>query len=593
MNNENHNEHASHPTDSTYIKIAVILAVITALEVAIFYIDGIPDMVFFTILICMSIVKFAIVAMYYMHLKFDESIFVWFFGGGILLASGVIIALMVLFNHDGQTGGATESEFDSIEGTRWSGSYMLRGNPPCEGVFEGVVELVLAVNGKEPLPISLEEREDIVGSPIVGAARLNVVMALQEDGTCGVTSGGPHEYNFNGELGEVSPSGSMDFALTQLSTESGSNIRFMASGTLKADGGIEGDLFTGRRAAYAWLDLEPELIAAATPTPAPTPELIVPQSLPSPVTPDQIDLSLHLTAETFDGFPRPQALAFDGEYIWVADSEENTVTKLDQDGQIMGKVSVGDGPRTILYAAEYIWVGNGRDGSITKIDPSDLATNTYPLGDGYTAPIDLAHDGELLWVVTSWGNAVYAMNMEGEVVNRIPIRGMHPSPWTIALQGEYLWVASLNLQEVQKFNRDGILVARYKVSDEPPSASGYEEMPGLGGQGPSGLAFDGESMWVGINWEGKLVQLSLEGEVLRQIVIGGWPGHLTFDGRYIWTAAWGSLTIMRIDVTTGETGFFPLDSPSSLVSTGDALWAASLFDKKLLKLVPSSPVKDE
>ena len=56
MNNENHNEHASHPTDNTYIKIAVILAVITALEVAIFYIDGIPDMVFFTILICMSIV---------------------------------------------------------------------------------------------------------------------------------------------------------------------------------------------------------------------------------------------------------------------------------------------------------------------------------------------------------------------------------------------------------------------------------------------------------------------------------------------------------------------------------------------------------
>ena len=100
-------------------------------------------------------------------------------------------------------------------------------------------------------------------------------------------------------------------------------------------------------------------------------------------------------------------------------------------------------------------------------------------------------------------------------------------------------------------------------------------------------------MWVGINWEGKLVQLSLEGEVLRQIVIGGWPGHLTFDGRYIWTPAWGSFTILRVDVATGETGFFPLDSPSSLVSTGDALWAASLFDKKLLKLSWGSPVKGE
>ena len=98
MNNENHNEHSSHPTDNTYIKIAVILGVITALEVAIFYVGWIPDLVFFTILICMSVVKFAIVAMYYMHLKFDESIFLWLFGGGILLASCVIIALMVLFD---------------------------------------------------------------------------------------------------------------------------------------------------------------------------------------------------------------------------------------------------------------------------------------------------------------------------------------------------------------------------------------------------------------------------------------------------------------------------------------------------------------
>jgi caa(3)-type oxidase subunit IV len=97
MNNENHSE-PSHPTNSTYAKIAVILAVMTALEVAIFYVGGIPDLVFFGVLISMSIVKFAIVAMYYMHLKFDESIFVYFFGGGIVLASCVIIVLMVLFD---------------------------------------------------------------------------------------------------------------------------------------------------------------------------------------------------------------------------------------------------------------------------------------------------------------------------------------------------------------------------------------------------------------------------------------------------------------------------------------------------------------
>jgi cytochrome c oxidase subunit IV len=98
MNKENHSEHSSHPTDNAYLKIAAILAIITALEVAIFYVGGIPDLVFFTILIIMSVVKFAIVAMYYMHLKFDEIIFTWFFVGGLLLACCVIIALMALFD---------------------------------------------------------------------------------------------------------------------------------------------------------------------------------------------------------------------------------------------------------------------------------------------------------------------------------------------------------------------------------------------------------------------------------------------------------------------------------------------------------------
>ena len=587
MINLNPNKHTSHPTNNTYIKVAVILAVMTALEVAIFYVGGIPNLIFFTILICMSVVKFVIVAMYYMHLKFDESIFVWFFAGGVLLASSVIIVLMVLFNQTGQTGMATQSEFDSMNGTRWSGSYVLRGNPPCEGIFEGVVELVLAMGDKQSLPISLQEREDAIGFSLSGAARLNVVMEFQDDGTCRAIPDGPHEYLFEGELGDLSSSGSMDFTLSPLSHMEYNEVVFMPWGTLQSDGGIDGDLFTGDRAAYAWLDLDPMLVPEPTPTPVPTPVLTVPEHLPVPVTPDQMDLRTKMTAVTFEGFDRPQALAFDGEYIWVAHSAENMVTKLSQDGHVMATVTVGDGPRTMLYAGGYLWVGNGRDGTMTKVDLSGQVIDTYPLGKGYTSPIDLAYDGELLWVVTSWGNAVYSMNMNGEVVNKIPIRGMHPSPWAIALEGEHLWVASLNLQEVQKFRRDdGTLVARYKVADEPLSASGYEETPGLGGQGPSGLAFDGESMWVGINWQGKLIQLSLDGEVLSQIVVGGWPGHLSFDGRYLWTPAWGSKMILRVDVTTGETGFFPFDSPSSVVSTGDALWAASLFGENILKLVP-------
>ena len=95
-NNETEHVGVAHPTPVTYAKIAVILGLITAVEVALFYIPSMSD-ILVPLFIILSLVKFALVAMFYMHLKFDERIFSILFVGGLLLASCVIIALMVLF----------------------------------------------------------------------------------------------------------------------------------------------------------------------------------------------------------------------------------------------------------------------------------------------------------------------------------------------------------------------------------------------------------------------------------------------------------------------------------------------------------------
>lgn len=103
-NSETDHTGVAHPTPLTYVKIAVILAVITAVEVALFYIPSIAD-ILVPLFIVLSLVKFALVAMYYMHLKFDERIFSALFVGGLLLATCVIAALLVLF---GVSGGFTK-----------------------------------------------------------------------------------------------------------------------------------------------------------------------------------------------------------------------------------------------------------------------------------------------------------------------------------------------------------------------------------------------------------------------------------------------------------------------------------------------------
>lgn len=82
-------------SDAGYIRIAVILAVITALEVSTYYVDFGP--LFMPALLTMMVVKFFMVVSYFMHLKFDSKIFGFLFYTGLGLALFVYIAALATF----------------------------------------------------------------------------------------------------------------------------------------------------------------------------------------------------------------------------------------------------------------------------------------------------------------------------------------------------------------------------------------------------------------------------------------------------------------------------------------------------------------
>lgn len=90
-------EHA-HPGVMVYVQIAIILAIITSAEVAIYYIDAMEPYLVYTLL-ALSAVKFLIVVGYFMHLKFDNRLFAGFFFFGLTLGIGVVCAFLALFNH--------------------------------------------------------------------------------------------------------------------------------------------------------------------------------------------------------------------------------------------------------------------------------------------------------------------------------------------------------------------------------------------------------------------------------------------------------------------------------------------------------------
>jgi cytochrome c oxidase subunit 4 len=91
-----HGEH-EHPSEQKYIKIAIILTIITAIEVAIYYVDWMHDSgVLVPALFILSIGKFLTVIGYYMHLKFDSPLFRYMFIAALIGSLAVIGALIAL-----------------------------------------------------------------------------------------------------------------------------------------------------------------------------------------------------------------------------------------------------------------------------------------------------------------------------------------------------------------------------------------------------------------------------------------------------------------------------------------------------------------
>lgn len=92
-----HEGHGDHPTTGFYWMIGIILAVLTFVEVAVYYIAAFEP-VEVPLLVVLSTAKVILVMMYFMHLKFDSRVFTWVLMAGVVLATFMVVAMVVIYN---------------------------------------------------------------------------------------------------------------------------------------------------------------------------------------------------------------------------------------------------------------------------------------------------------------------------------------------------------------------------------------------------------------------------------------------------------------------------------------------------------------
>ena len=173
----------------------------------------------------------------------------------------------------------------------------------------------------------------------------------------------------------------------------------------------------------------------------------------------------------------PHGIAFDGTHIWVTNSGNNTVSKIDiSDNSVDEPVRVEKNPHGIAFDGTHIWVTNSGNNTVSKIDISNNSVDE-PVRVGQN-PHGIAFDGTHIWVANSGDDYVSKIDITSNtVVARVTV-GTRSSG--IAFDGTHIWVANSGNDYVSKIDiTSNTVVARVSV-----------------GKFLSGIAFDGTHIWV-------------------------------------------------------------------------------------------------
>jgi len=87
-----------HATVQTYIRVAVVLGMVTAIEIGALYVPGIPSHALVALLLAFSVLKFWLVVAFFMHLRYDNKLLTALFVGPLIIAMGIILAIMAFFS---------------------------------------------------------------------------------------------------------------------------------------------------------------------------------------------------------------------------------------------------------------------------------------------------------------------------------------------------------------------------------------------------------------------------------------------------------------------------------------------------------------
>ncbi len=185
--------------------------------------------------------------------------------------------------------------------------------------------------------------------------------------------------------------------------------------------------------------------------------------------------SLAASGSFFRGTVRPMLAAFGS--IWIV-HPDGYVLRIDADSaRGVGSVGVGNAPSAIAAGAGSVWVTNSADGTVTRIDPATLVTTTIPVGHG---PAAVAVNAAGAWIANAGDNTLVRVDTGTNAV--VGTTRVGDGPTALLATPTALWVAN---------GRDGTVMRL------DPRSGTLTKTIGIG-ETPDALAFAAGQVWVGV-----------------------------------------------------------------------------------------------
>ncbi len=258
---------------------------------------------------------------------------------------------------------------------------------------------------------------------------------------------------------------------------------------------------------------------------------------------------------------RPGAIAFGAGSLWVANRDDQTISRVDATTlQTLRNIPVGDPPTGIAAARGAVWVVGSSSTesfvSVSRIDPQfDVIDHTVRLGNVVPGtPGAVVARGATVWVAPSSGELTRLDAQTGGVVQRLD---PNAAPTGIDLGANAPWVTDNEANNVTRIDPTGVVTS---------TAVGH---------GPSGIAVGDGGVWVADTGDDSVVRIDPSTRaVTATIPVGSSPAGVAVGAGSVWVANSGDGTVTRIDPQTAKAvaTIAVGGSPQAITVVGDRAW---------------------